>query len=326
MRFRYRAYPFDPRIPDIGQENRKPIENREPSLPASASPITISLLPRYPFDYPFLEALDEIIGSAPDSVTAMLKEGGWPRADFIFPSITPLARRLKAMNDERVFVRFARPSYPALPVRATDGGAGDSLDWFDFYRVLLRICGRRATGIPVVFTDLAGDARAAFFAEPGTPIASILARFRKDTPDQDIVVFDHPFTGTCLSPSDTIDDFKAHSVIVATRNLRSRPKAGSVLRRMVFRNENYSFSGLYNSMPREVGRPCQKCLHCVHICPVDIWPFMIAALAANEDVKNASAYRPDRCIECGLCSYVCPSGIPLMHTIQALKKELGVAK
>ena len=270
--------------------------------------------------------LDELIGSAPDSITALLKRGGWPRVDFIFPSRTSLARQLKSMNDERIFIRFAKPTYPAFPMEATNSRAGNSLDWFDFSCMILRISGRRPMGIPVVFTDLTGDARTAFFVEPDTPIGSILDRFLEETTRQDIVIFDHPFTGTCLPPSDTIDDFKVQLVIAATRNLRERPSLGAVLGRMAFRMANYSFSGLYNSMPREVGRPCQKCLHCVHICPVDIWPFMIAALAANEDVKNASTYRPDRCIECGLCSYVCPSGIPFMHTIQTLRKEQGVAK
>ena len=53
---------------------------------------------------------------------------------------------------------------------------------------------------------------------------------------------------------------------------------------------------------------------------------MISALARNEDVKGASVYKPDLCIECGLCTYVCPSGIPLMHNIQSLKRELGFTK
>jgi ferredoxin len=326
MYFKYRGYQFEPGILNHDPAHPKHLDFQDRNLPAGSSPPEVNLLPRFPFDYPFFEAMHEMLESAPGSMESILKQGPWPRMDFVFPSRVPLAGLIESMHDERIKVRFARPRYPAIQNRSAAGGLGNMLEWFDVYRLLLRVSGQEPRGIPVTFTDLTAGTRAALFVEPGTPVSSILWHFRAEAPAGEVVFFDHPFVGRSLSPEDTIDEFRPHSIIVATRNLQKRASPAAVLGRMAFQNSNYSFSYLYNSTPREVGTPCQKCLHCVRICPVGIWPFMISALARCEDIKGASAYLPERCTECGLCTYICPSGIPLLHSIQSLKKELGVAK
>ncbi len=54
-------------------------------------------------------------------------------------------------------------------------------------------------------------------------------------------------------------------------------------------------------------------------------PFAIANYANRRDWTKAEAYRPVDCIECGACSYVCPTGRPLVQLIR-LAKAAAMAK
>lgn len=81
--------------------------------------------------------------------------------------------------------------------------------------------------------------------------------------------------------------------------------------------EKWVDTGL-NGEPRE----CISCSYCVEICPVGLAPIHLSRLVARGRVKRAARYRLNACIDCGLCSYVCPSKIPLMTTIQAGKEKL----
>ena len=66
--------------------------------------------------------------------------------------------------------------------------------------------------------------------------------------------------------------------------------------------------------------PCIRCGWCVEDCPVGINPALLA--------DAAEAQRPDRrarstahlCIECNICSYVCPARLPLRERIGLLKR------
>lgn len=62
--------------------------------------------------------------------------------------------------------------------------------------------------------------------------------------------------------------------------------------------------------------PCSGCMACQQICPVDARPFaLVEGVAEN--------FRADRCLECGLCDFVCESGIPISQTIAARRKASG---
>jgi len=60
----------------------------------------------------------------------------------------------------------------------------------------------------------------------------------------------------------------------------------------------------------------------VNICPAGLQPLFISAYSLNDDYEKAASYRALDCIECGSCSFICPSGRPLLQSIRVAKKEI----
>lgn len=69
-------------------------------------------------------------------------------------------------------------------------------------------------------------------------------------------------------------------------------------------------------------RPCIRCDRCSEACPVRLMPLFIDAAARKEDWSACSRLSAESCINCGCCSYVCPSFIPLAATIAKAAKTL----
>jgi Na+-transporting NADH:ubiquinone oxidoreductase subunit A len=66
-------------------------------------------------------------------------------------------------------------------------------------------------------------------------------------------------------------------------------------------------------------RACIACMHCADVCPVDLLPQMIYKAILAEEVEEYLEQGLLDCVECGLCSYVCPSKIELSQTFVATK-------
>src|SRR6185437_11143701 len=73
--------------------------------------------------------------------------------------------------------------------------------------------------------------------------------------------------------------------------------------------------------PRVVPDPCIRCSWCVEGCPVRIRPEALLDAAQQEDLYTAGRLGLDACIDCGICSYVCPSHLPLLKGIRLLRKS-----
>jgi electron transport complex protein RnfC len=76
--------------------------------------------------------------------------------------------------------------------------------------------------------------------------------------------------------------------------------------------------------------PCIKCAECVESCPMGLNPSQLGMLAAKREYDlMGSDYYLGECFECGCCSYVCPSNIPLVQQFRIAKqilREKAVAK
>ena len=68
--------------------------------------------------------------------------------------------------------------------------------------------------------------------------------------------------------------------------------------------------------------PCIRCLRCVDACPVYLNPSRLGALAKTRDYEGMLGYHVMDCVECGSCSYVCPSNIPLVQRFRVAKALL----
>lgn len=59
--------------------------------------------------------------------------------------------------------------------------------------------------------------------------------------------------------------------------------------------------------------PCINCGHCVRACPVHLIPSRLAKLVEKEKTEEAIEWNIMDCMECGSCTFVCPSKINLVH-------------
>ncbi len=83
------------------------------------------------------------------------------------------------------------------------------------------------------------------------------------------------------------------------------------------------------ALPREIvketpapERPCIRCKLCVDHCPVLLSPAMITLAAENREFDVAREWDSQDCIECGVCSYVCPSKRPMLELIRLANAQV----
>lgn len=70
---------------------------------------------------------------------------------------------------------------------------------------------------------------------------------------------------------------------------------------------------------KERAEPCWHCGKCVESCPMDLQPVQIQLALKSNDVKRMIKLNADRCCNCALCSYVCPSKIDVKSNVQKAK-------
>ena len=62
--------------------------------------------------------------------------------------------------------------------------------------------------------------------------------------------------------------------------------------------------------------PCLHCGWCVEDCPVGLNPAELMHLEAEDKCQAADLALLNACVDCGLCSYVCPAQLPLAASIR----------
>jgi len=81
-----------------------------------------------------------------------------------------------------------------------------------------------------------------------------------------------------------------------------------------------NLSGILALTAEEVGfdenRPCIRCARCVNVCPMGLTPNMLGALSHHGRFSQAASIGLMDCIECGLCSFACPSKRALVTWIK----------
>jgi electron transport complex protein RnfC len=67
---------------------------------------------------------------------------------------------------------------------------------------------------------------------------------------------------------------------------------------------------------------CVRCAACIDVCPMLIYPTLIAQYGERGRTEEAEKYGALECHECGACTYVCPSRIPLVQWIRRAKSDI----
>ncbi|HSV88120.1 MAG TPA: electron transport complex subunit RsxC [Bacteroidales bacterium] len=78
--------------------------------------------------------------------------------------------------------------------------------------------------------------------------------------------------------------------------------------------------------PESLRKPavnCIRCARCLDGCCMGLEPYLLAVLAEKKRFEDCETQRIMDCIECGSCSYICPSGRPLLDHIRVGKAETG---
>lgn len=66
-------------------------------------------------------------------------------------------------------------------------------------------------------------------------------------------------------------------------------------------------------------RTCLRCGRCVDVCPMNLFPSLIAQAVKAKDFETADKAGMTDCMKCGSCAYVCPAHIRLVQWIDTGK-------
>lgn len=68
---------------------------------------------------------------------------------------------------------------------------------------------------------------------------------------------------------------------------------------------------------------CIRCSKCVDVCPMGLEPYLLMTLTQKEIFDRLETDKVLDCIECGSCSFTCPSDRPLLDYIRLGKKTVA---
>jgi len=78
-----------------------------------------------------------------------------------------------------------------------------------------------------------------------------------------------------------------------------------------------------NEARRKELKPCIRCSKCMSVCPLGLEPYLLMTLSEKSLFERMESEKVLDCIECGSCSYTCPSSRPLLDYIRLGKAEVG---
>jgi electron transport complex protein RnfC len=148
----------------------------------------------------------------------------------------------------------------------------------------------------VVTVTGAVGAPANYRALIGTPIAALIEASGGLAADAERVIAGGPMTGQALASLE-VPVVKGPSGIVALTKGQTAPAVDG-------------------------DQPCIRCGRCVEACPMTLHPMSIASHADRRMWNGVERFNALDCIECGCCSYVCPTRRPLVQLIKLGKAAL----
>ncbi len=129
---------------------------------------------------------------------------------------------------------------------------------------------------------------------------------------------DRTFTTIIAMPEENESEFLAFARLGFQRDSYSRSCFS-----MLFKKNSKLFRRRCGTNVHGELRPCLFCTFCDEVCPVGIIPHLLFHYVERDIINEALLrYKIFNCIECNLCSYVCPSKIPVAKFIKEGKAKL----
>lgn len=133
-----------------------------------------------------------------------------------------------------------------------------------------------------------------YFVRIGTPISKLIDAAGGKPEDTGKVVTGGPMMGKAISNTDVPVVKGTSGIILFPLNESVRPEI----------------------------LPCIRCAKCCSLCALNLEPYLLAKLAEKGLFEKAEKERVTDCMECGSCSYSCPSNRPVLDYIRLGKSTV----
>lgn len=137
-----------------------------------------------------------------------------------------------------------------------------------------------------------------FLVPFGTPISTLIEAAGGLPEDTGKVIAGGPMMGRPISNIDAPTTKGLSGIVVLPESMSNRPAV----------------------------QPCIRCAKCVDACPMGLEPYLLARLSELGRFNDTMQSNVMGCIECGCCSYTCPSARPLLDFIKLAKINLRKKK
>ncbi len=134
-----------------------------------------------------------------------------------------------------------------------------------------------------------------FVVRIGTPISKLIDKSGGFPDDTGKIISGGPMMGKALNSLD-IPVTKGTSGVLLIRDVESK---------------------------RRKSHACIRCAKCITVCPMGLEPYVLMTATQKKIFERVEKDRVLDCIECGSCSYVCPSDRPLLDYIRLGKANVG---
>lgn len=157
------------------------------------------------------------------------------------------------------------------------------------------------TGMPLItrIVTVGGDAMKEarnFRVRIGTPVKDVIEAAGGFCAEPDKILLGGPMMGTAISSTE-VPIIKGTGAVLAFTK-KAAPTTGK----------------------------CMRCGKCVDACPMHLQPLLLRAYGKKGDLDMLKKLNITDCIECGVCSYLCPGGQNPLQYIRVSKLKLKEAK